>query len=82
LYFCCVIGLGCFNRTDLVKWSEFIHNYLIYNYKVAKNPPLDQIFVALILLNVKEISIGTKHYPRNVTRHKITEFLEEQGFLK
>lgn len=49
-----VIELGCLNRTDLVKWRGFLHNSLIYNYKVTKkNLPLDQIFITLILLKIK-----------------------------
>lgn len=56
-YFCTPVERVSDNRTYLVKWLEFIHNSLISNYKVTKNSSLDQIFLALILLKIKEIDM-------------------------
>jgi len=46
----------CINRTVLVEWHNFVHNYLIVNYKVTKNLPLGQIFTPHNLLGIREIA--------------------------
>ena len=46
----------CINRTVLAEWHDFVHNYLIFNYKVTKNLPLSQIFKPHNLLKIKEIA--------------------------
>lgn len=56
-YFCSLIECGDNNRTYLVKRLGFIHNSLIFTFKVTKNLPLDQIFQLLILLNFKELNM-------------------------
>ena len=45
------------NQNVLVEWLDFIHNYLIVNYKVTKNLPFDLFIQALISLKIKEIRI-------------------------
>ena len=45
------------DRTYLVKRLKYIHNSLIYNYKVTNFWPLGQIFQALILLKFKELNM-------------------------
>ena len=51
------IERGCDNRPYLVKWLSFIHNSLIFTYKVTKNLALDQILLTLILLKIKDMNI-------------------------
>jgi len=41
----------------LVKWLNFIHNSLIFTYKVTKNLALDQILLALILLKINDVNM-------------------------
>ena len=41
LCFCNLIVRIRFNRKNLVEWLDFIHNFLIVNYKVTKNLPFD-----------------------------------------
>lgn len=57
LYFCVMIERIRINRTVLVEWHNFAHNYLIFTYKVTKNLPLGQIFAPHNLLKTREISI-------------------------
>ena len=60
-YLCSAIECGCNNRTYLVKWLDYIHNLLIWNYKVTKNLALDQILTTLILLKINKINIYIGH---------------------
>ena len=60
-YLCSAIECGCNNRTYLVKWLDYIHNLLIWNYKVTKNLALDQILTTLILLKINKINIYLRH---------------------
>ena len=56
LYLCGMIERICINRTVLVEWHNFVHNYLIFNYKVTKNLPLGQIFTPHNLLKIRVIT--------------------------
>lgn len=56
-YFSSPIERGCDNRPYLVKWLDFIHNSLIFTYKVTKNLALDQILLALILLKINSMNM-------------------------
>lgn len=40
-YFCGMIVCVRSNRNVLVEWLDFIHNFLIVNYKATKNLPFD-----------------------------------------
>ncbi|ROS95020.1 hypothetical protein EEL37_11360, partial [Muribaculaceae bacterium Isolate-077 (Janvier)] len=53
VYFCGMIRRIGVSRTDLVKWLHFWRNSLIITYKVTKNLPLGQIFIALIFLKIR-----------------------------
>ena len=77
-----VIELGCLNRTDLVKWRGFRHNSLIFNYKVTKIWPLDQIFIPLILLKSREMNAKINFPHSDFPHYKITGFSEAQDFFK
>ena len=69
LYFCGVIVRLCVNIKGLVKWLGFIHNYLIFNYKVTKNLPLDQIYSVLISLKINDIDLSYRATPYLIILH-------------
>ncbi|MBD5356869.1 MAG: hypothetical protein HDR88_07695 [Bacteroides sp.] len=46
-----------YNRSYLVKWLNFIHNLLVYSFKIMTNLALDQILLTLILLIINDINM-------------------------